>query len=130
MALEARNMKRLELGVDRIITSPLLRALQTAEIVAAELKRKDRLVTDSRIGPDFEPERLAEILRDNDDVRDLMLVGHEPSFSATIAHLTGGGRIELKNGALARIDVPQPEQLSGELEWLLPPRVLLLGERR
>ena len=67
MALEARTMRRLELGVDRVITSPLLRARQTAEIVAVELKRKDRLVTDPRLGPDFGPERLVEILRDNLD---------------------------------------------------------------
>jgi phosphohistidine phosphatase len=126
MALEARTMKRLELGVDRVITSPLLRALQTAEIVAVELKRKDRLVTDQRLGPDFGAERLAEILRDNQDVHDLMLVGHQPSMSATIGRLTGGGRVELKKGGLARVDVPEPAELSGELEWLLPPRVLLL----
>jgi phosphohistidine phosphatase len=130
MALEARTMRRLELGVDRVITSPLLRARQTAEIVAVELKRKDRLVTDSRLGPDFEPERLAEILRDNQDVHDLLLVGHEPSMSATIGRLVGGGRVELKKGGLARTDVPDPSQLSAELEWLLPPRVLLLDERR
>ncbi|MDB5040604.1 MAG: phosphohistidine phosphatase, SixA [Candidatus Eremiobacteraeota bacterium] len=130
MALEARTMRRLELGVDRVITSPLLRARQTAEIVAVELKRKDRVVTDSRLGPDFGPERLAEILRDNQDVHDLMLVGHEPSMSATIGRLIGGGRVELKKGGLARTDVPNPAQLSGELEWLLPPRALLADERR
>ena len=123
-------MRRLELGLDRIITSPLLRARQTAEIVAVELKRKDRLVMDSRLAPDFGPERLVEILRDNQDVRDLMLVGHEPSMSTTIGRLIGGGTIELRNGGLARTDVPNPAQLNGELEWLLPPRVLLLDERR
>jgi phosphohistidine phosphatase len=126
MALEARRMKRLDLGVDRVITSPLLRALQTAEIVAVELKRKDRLVTDPRLGPDFGPERLAEILRENHDVRDLMLVGHEPSLSATIGRLIGAGSVVLKKGGLARADVPDPAQLRGVLEWLLPPRVLLL----
>jgi phosphohistidine phosphatase len=125
MALEARTMKSLELGVDRIITSPLLRALQTAEIVAVELRRKDRLVTDQRLGPDFGPERLPEILRENRETRDLMLVGHEPSMSATIGRLIGGGRVELKKGGLARVDVPDPAELSGSLDWLLPPRVLL-----
>lgn len=130
MALEARTMRRLELGVDLVITSPLLRARQTAEIVAVELKRKDRLVTDARLGPDLEPDRLAEILRDNQDVRDLMLVGHEPSMSSTIGRLIGGGRVELKKGGLARTDVPNPAELSGELEWLLPPRALLVDERR
>lgn len=129
MVLEAETMRSLELGVDRILTSPLLRALQTAEIVAAQLKRKDRLVKDPRLDVDFSPERLAEILRENRDVRDLMLVGHEPSMSAAIGSLTGG-RVELKKGGLARAEVPDPAQLSGELEWLLTPRVLLLGKPR
>jgi phosphohistidine phosphatase len=130
MTLEGRTMRSLELGVDCVITSPLLRAQQTAEIVAVELKRKDRLVTDRRLGPDFGPERLAEILRENQDVHDLMLVGHEPSMSATIGRLIGGGAVVLKKGGLARVDVPNPTQLIGTLEWLLPPRALLVDKPR
>ena len=130
MVLEARTMRSLELGVDRVLTSPLLRALQTAEIVAAELKRKDHVATDPRLGPNFGRERLAEILRDNQDVDDLMLVGHDPSMSATVGDLIGGGKISLRKGGLVRVDVPDPAQYSGALEWLLTPRVLLLDKPR
>jgi phosphohistidine phosphatase len=129
MELEARTMKRLDLGIDKIITSPLARAQQTAEIVAIALKRKDHLVSDERLGPQFGPERLAEILRENQGVRDLMLVGHEPSMSTTLGRLIGG-RVALKKGGLARAEVPDPAQLSGALEWLLAPRVLLLDHPR
>jgi phosphohistidine phosphatase len=125
MTREARNLERLDLGVDRVISSPLVRALQTAEIVATALRRRDRLVEDSRLGPGFGPARLAEILQENGDARDLMLVGHEPSFSTTIGHLTGAA-LDLKKGGVARVDVPDRAQLRGVLDWLLPARVLLL----
>jgi phosphohistidine phosphatase len=125
MRREARNLERLDLGVDRVISSPLIRAFQTAEIVATALRRRDRLGGDSRLGPGFGPARLAEILQENDDAGDLMLVGHEPSFSTTIGHLTGAAPV-LKKGGLARVDVPDRAQLIGVLDWLLPPRVLLL----
>ena len=53
-----------------------------------------------------------------------MLVGHEPDFSATIAACIGGGSVECKKGGLARLDIDDPDSLSGTLVWLLPPRVL------
>jgi phosphohistidine phosphatase len=125
MAREARTLERLDLGVDRVISSPLVRALQTAEIVASALRRRDRLVEDSRLGPGFGPDRLAEMLKENKASRDLLLVGHEPSMSATIGHLTGG-TVTLRKGGLARVDVPDRAQLRGTLDWLFPPRLLLL----
>jgi phosphohistidine phosphatase len=54
----------------------------------------------------------------------MMLVGHEPDFSLTISALTGGGRILLKKGGLARVDLTSSEPLQGELVWLLPPKVM------
>jgi phosphohistidine phosphatase SixA len=50
------------------------------------------------------------------------LVGHEPTFSLTIAELIGGGRVQMKKGALARVDVNR--NLQGELVWLLQPKIL------
>jgi phosphohistidine phosphatase len=126
MTREARTLERLELGVDRVISSPLVRAVQTAEIVATALRRRNRLVEDRRLGAGFGPERLAEILLEYADARDLMLVGHEPSMSATIGRLTGA-TVELKKGGLARVDIRDRTQArGGTLDWLLPPRVLLL----
>jgi phosphohistidine phosphatase len=125
MTREARTLERLDFGVDRIISSPLVRAVQTAEIVATALRRRNRLVEDRRLGVDFGSEFLAEMLLEYEDARDLMLVGHEPSMSATIGRLIGG-TVELKKGGLARVDVHDRTQAHGVLDWLLPPRVLLL----
>ena len=53
-----------------------------------------------------------------------MLVGHEPDFSQTIADLTGGGRVVVKKGSLARIDITATAVLGGDLVGLIPPRWL------
>jgi phosphohistidine phosphatase len=123
---QAKAMGKLALAFDKILTSPLLRAKETATIVADKLKVPDRLVEDERLGLDFDPDRLAGILNDHRSASAVMLVGHEPSMSATIGHLIGGARIELKKGALACVDVPDPSSLVGELVWLIPSKVLLL----
>jgi phosphohistidine phosphatase len=124
MAREANKMVELSLALDVIVTSPLVRARQTADIVAAGLDRRDRLVEDERLGLDFDPSRLAGILREHPRANAIMLVGHEPSMSETIGHLVGGARIDLKKGGLACVDLPDPSSLDGVLTWLVPPKVL------
>jgi phosphohistidine phosphatase len=115
----------LRLGLDLIMTSPLVRAQQTAEIVARELHLLDALAIDDRLAPGFGPEELQAILREHRSSTALMLVGHEPDFSSTIAACIEGGHIECKKGGLARVDLDNPDVLSGRLVWLLPPRVLV-----
>jgi phosphohistidine phosphatase len=124
MAHEAKSMRRLSLELDAIVTSPLLRAKQTAEIVADALKMHHRLVADERLGLGFSIEGLAGMLQDHHDAEALMLVGHEPSMSATIGRLVGGARLDLKKGGLARIDLPNTSSLQGRLMWLVPPKIL------
>lgn len=125
MQREARTIERLKLGIDLIITSPLTRALQTAEIVARHLNLLDRIIQDERLGAQFNTDDLHAILTTQAESENLMLVGHEPSFSLTISRLVNGGRIVLKKGGLARIDLTDPASMKGELVWLLPPKVLV-----
>lgn len=114
----------LDLELDAILTSPLARARQTADIVVEALKAKDRLLVESRLGTGFNVDQLAEILRDHAGSEALMLVGHEPGFSGTINALIGGGRIVCKKGGLACVRLSDPMSLKGELLWLIPPRLL------
>jgi phosphohistidine phosphatase len=127
MTRAAKTMKRLGFALDVIVTSPLVRARQTAAIVAEALGLRDKLVEDERLGPGFDLVRLAEIVRAQRGADAVMLVGHEPSFSMTIGRLAGGGAIDVKKGSLARVDVADPSELRGELVWLIPPKVLVLG---
>jgi phosphohistidine phosphatase len=118
---EGRAMKAMGLTPDVIVTSPLARARRTAEIVAAELDMSDRLVEDRRLAHGFDAARLAEIVAGHVGAAGLMVVGHEPDLSATVAELTGGGRVDFKKGGLARVDVKGPDLEDGILAWLLTP---------
>jgi len=124
---EGRAMKAMGLAPDVIVTSPLARARRTAEIVAAELGMSERLVEDRRLAYGFDARRLAEIVAREAAAASLMVVGHEPDFSATVAELTGGGRVDFKKGGLARVDVRGSQLDDGMLAWLLTP-ALMTGE--
>ena len=124
MEREAVFISALRLRLDAIMTSPLVRAHQTAEIVARELRLLDALAVDERLSPGFGPEELRGILREHRAASALMLVGHEPDFSSTISACIQGGRMECKKGGLARVDFDDPGSLTGTLVWLLPPRVM------
>jgi phosphohistidine phosphatase len=123
MTRAAKRFAELGLAPDLIVTSPLVRARQTAEIVAAGLGLSDRLVEDDRLAPGFDAARLAGVIEARGVTGAVMLVGHEPDFSETIAELIGGGRVVCKKGGLARVDV-DPSLRNGERVWLLPPRDL------
>lgn len=124
MHREAKAIRTLNLVPDVIVTSPLTRARQTAEIVAKELKLD--LVEDERLAPGFNRDRLAEIMDAHPRAECLMVVGHEPDFSATVSTLIGGGRIDFKKGGLARVDVVERVgvMVFGVLVALLTPGLL------
>ena len=124
MGREAKTIKALDLELDEIVTSPLTRAKQTAEIVAETLRIRDRLVEDARVGLEFDEARLSALLESRKSANALMFVGHEPSMSATLGGIIGGGRVDLKKGGLARIDLSSFAPLGGRLVWLIPPSVL------
>ena len=120
-------MNKLNLGLDLILTSPLVRAHQTAEIAAAGLNMTDRLVVDERISPGFNRADVLMILEDHPEAEAIMFVGHEPDFSSTIESIIGGGAVICKKGSLARVDLTGAGALSGELVWLIPPKALALS---
>jgi phosphohistidine phosphatase len=125
MYREAETIVRLELQLDAIISSPLARALQTAEVVGERLMMGDKLFQDERLSPGFDIEALAKILEEHKEANAIMVVGHEPDFSETIGALTGG-RVVVKKGGLARVDLePESSNLAGDLVWLIPPKVLI-----
>jgi len=122
--LEAAAIGRASKGLDLILTSPLERARRTAEIVAGVLGMRDHLEEDDALGHGLDRKALAGLLKAYPDVDSLMLVGHEPDFSMTIAEIIGGGRVDMKKGGLARVDVRGPGLEDGVLAWLLTPSQL------
>lgn len=130
MEREARAIEGLALDLDRIVTSPLLRAKQTAAIIAERLDMAAGPIEDPRLGGGFNLECLGAILEAHADAKAIMLVGHEPSMSATIGRAIGGAAIELKKAALAGVELDDPSAPRGSLFTLIPPKVLVaLGKR-
>ena len=109
--------------VDAVITSPKIRAEQTAEIVAERIKAK--VSVDDRLAHGFDVDTVEAILSDAGDPARVVLVGHDPDFSAIASALTGAA-IELRKGAIARIDLQDgsPSAGQGALRWLIPPGVV------
>ena len=124
MQAAAKTLKRFELGLDAILSSPYLRARQTAQTVAGRLGLA--VIEEPALAPGFDVTRLREVLRRHAQAQALMLVGHEPDFSRTIAQLIGGGRVAMKKGGLARVDLAAIDPPGGELVWLLAPKVLTI----
>lgn len=126
-AAEGLALRRLQIVPDIILTSPLVRARQTAEILATEMGVPDRLIVEERLGYDFRWKKLRELLSEQPHCRRLMLIGHEPDFSESISKLIGGGQVVLKKGGLAIVSLDGPDAVQGELLCLVTPQMLELG---
>jgi len=113
----AKFLNRLKVKPDLIVSSPLPRALQTAEAAAEQLKTKLR--QDEALEPGFGISELSTVLNRHRS-KILMLVGHEPDFSSVISALTGGF-IKMSKAGVALVDI-DPETEKGRLLWLFPPK--------
>ena len=130
MGRQVRGLNSIGLSVDAIITSPLVRAVQTAEIVHQRLDNPGELVTSSALAPASNPMVLVgELAREYSSADKVMLVGHEPYLSALISLFATGDpepAVRLKKGALCKMRVPEPSYgRCGWIEWLLTPRQMV-----
>jgi phosphohistidine phosphatase len=102
------------------ITSPKLRAAQTAELAASPLTAK--IQEDERLAGELTLETIEAVLSDAGDPERPVLVGHDPDFSELVALLCGTAGVSMRKGALARIEIERPLQAgAGTLRWLIPP---------
>jgi phosphohistidine phosphatase len=116
----AQVMARLGVAPEVIASSPRLRARQTARIIADELDLPLEIHEELDFG--FNPQ-VAALLARQTFPADVMLVGHNPSFTEVVEAITGAA-VAFKKGALARIDVEEVgSPLHGELVWLIAPKV-------
>jgi phosphohistidine phosphatase len=113
----AKFLERLKFIPDSILTSPLPRASQTAEIVGQRLDIE--LQTEPALAHGFNVERLRRLLAKR-DAQSVMIVGHEPEFSEVIGELTGG-KIKISKAGVALLEINRACN-SGTLLWLFPPK--------
>jgi phosphohistidine phosphatase len=122
----ARALEGLGVGFDLIITSPLVRARQTADILAESLKSKPPVITSDALAPAGTPAAVMQDIAKHARRARIALVGHEPNVGELAARLIGArSPLEFKKGAICRIDFAiLPPKGIGTLRWFLPPRVL------
>lgn len=110
-----------------IISSPYKRALETAEIAAAELRYHSEILRSGSLTPDSSPPSVWSDLRDHRDQPSILLAGHEPLFSSAVAWLLGSTNqmVDFRKAALVRIDVHSfgPGAPQGILQWMLTPKL-------
>jgi phosphohistidine phosphatase len=126
-----RGLHRLDISVDEILTSPLVRAKQTADLLAAGLGGKIVVKTFDALAPGHAPAAtMAQLAKAGRRTR-IALVGHEPGLGELAAYLIGAQRaLPFRKGGMARIDMGALARRPGSLIWFLPPKVLReIGQR-
>lgn len=107
-----------------IFTSPLVRAVQTAEILAKSLgKKKTEVACTEVLAPGVDVQQLVQFVgRQPDDC--LALVGHEPDMSRILAELVGGGKFRFGKGFVATVEFDSASAIgAGRLCWFVGPRL-------
>lgn len=123
----AKGLFRLGLCVDSVITSPLVRASETAVIVAEVFGPGLKVEESDFLLPGGSLQALLTSLGKRKNHRSVLVVGHEPDLSEGVAKLIGNARanFQFKKGGCCRIDFDKfPPRAPGKLVWWLTPRVM------
>lgn len=126
LAKSMRGLACAGVQVDVVLTSPLVRARQTAEIVAAAFDPRPHIVVVDSLAPGGSYQAVLADLEKQSRRTKIALVGHEPDLGELAARLAGSRRAwEFKKGAACRIDIHSlPLGGPGSLRWFLTPRLM------
>ena len=123
----AKGLREIAPRIDAIATSPLVRARETAEIVANVLD-VDRIVEQPALAPGGDKQELLDWLLEQAPEATVAVVGHEPYLSTLASLLVSGGEqalLSLKKGACCLIEFERrPSVGAGVLAWLMQPKQL------
>lgn len=122
----AAGFARLDPEIDTIYSSPLVRAVQTAEIIVRAIGYDRPIEIMEELSPGHSAEDVTKRLRALKKIGSVMLTGHEPDCSELSQYLLGGAQIEFKKGAICLIEAESLTAGSGRLIWHLSPQVLRL----
>ncbi|MCL7744883.1 phosphohistidine phosphatase SixA [Guyparkeria hydrothermalis] len=127
MQMAARGLTTLALPIERLVSSPAVRALQTAEIVAPAVERR-QVASEAVFAPEAPVDNAVEWLRKQPRVEGMAVVGHEPHLGQLAECLIGGrplGNMPMKKGGVILIRFDNAIGYGeGKLVWALPPAVL------
>ncbi|HEX2385898.1 MAG TPA: phosphohistidine phosphatase SixA [Candidatus Binatia bacterium] len=124
----AKGLRALKIPFDRIITSPLSRARETAEIVAKVFDMEEQVEEAPELKPQASVESLAARLLEYRDCQELLLVGHQPFLGKAASLLlcrNESANVELKKSGICCIELNELDMKKpGVLRWMLTPRQL------
>jgi phosphohistidine phosphatase len=134
IAIIARSVKSLNLRFSAIVTSPLKRAVQTAKIIAKVFAMEKKISIWDELLPEGNRSKLYNRLNQYPRESSVLMIGHEPYLSNMMYDMIFQknrvkqlGRINLKKAGFAKLRVISlTSNISGELRWLLTPRILRL----
>jgi phosphohistidine phosphatase len=120
------RLRDLDVSIDVVLTSPLVRAKQTAQILADGLRPSPPVAIVAALSPGVSPAQTVEALGTFRKMRRIALVGHEPGLGELAAWLIGAALpLPLKKGGVCRIDLHStPAPGRGQLIWMATPKML------
>jgi phosphohistidine phosphatase len=123
---EVKALAGFDVDLDLVISSPLARARQTADILAQAMPSKPSVTLTDALAPAGTPSAVFQELARHMRKGRIALVGHEPNIGELAARLIGSRTpLEFKKGAICRIDFEVfPPKGQGHLRWFVPPRLL------
>jgi phosphohistidine phosphatase len=124
MAKEAKSLSRILQPLDIILTSPLSRAAETANIIASALPAEANVKRCRELLPGGSIKKLMAHLAEYNKLSRILLVGHEPDLGRFASNLLGApvSILEFKKGSIACIEIDcLPPKTTGRLLWLLTP---------
>jgi phosphohistidine phosphatase len=125
----AKGLSELGIELDAIVTSPYIRARDTATLLAKEFGMKDKVALSDSLIPPGNFESLVNEIREKHNVANLALVGHEPMLSSLVSWLTTGNtamKVVLKKGGVAYLSTDNLfEEGRATLQWLLTPALMV-----
>ena len=123
----ARTMLKNGIEPSLILTSPLLRAVQTADILAETLSYSGPFVVRDELRPGLHTQAFAKLIEDYRSVDELVLVGHEPDLSTLVSYLLSQpGGFNFKKGAAVKLKIdPSNLQSASAFKWLIVGKKLI-----
>ena len=120
------GLRWLDMTIDEVITSPLVRAKQTADLLAAGVTGKPVVRVLEALAPGHSPAMVMTQLAKLARRRRIAIVGHEPGLGELAAHLIGASRpLEFRKGGACRIDIESlSTKRAGSLLWFVTPKIL------
>jgi phosphohistidine phosphatase len=119
----ARLLNAFKVQVDVIVSSPLKRAMQTAQFVGTEMGYEAKVEIGKALAPDATYADFQNLIAKYADREGVLMVGHNPNlfqFLGRIITGNGGAAIRMRKGSVARIDMDRHPPL---LQWLIDPRM-------